>query len=73
LRRGNAFTNWTDVLHAILGLACAMLRRVFWPLSLVMILAFAVYEALEAESRLDSYEDLVEFMIGSLIGLILLP
>jgi uncharacterized membrane protein YhaH (DUF805 family) len=72
-RLSNAFTDWTDALHAVLGFACAMLRSAFWPLSLAMILAFVAYEALEAESRLDSYEDLVELMTGFIVGLILFP
>lgn len=70
---GNAFRSPTDILHAVLGFACAILRRVFWPLSLAMILAFVVYEALEAESRLDSYEDLIEFVAGFMLGLVVFP
>jgi len=72
-RLSNAFTDWTDVLHALVGFACAVLRKVFWPLALAIALAFVVYEALEAESRTDSYEDLIEFAVGFMIGVILFP
>jgi hypothetical protein len=40
-----AFTDWTDVCHAILGFVCAALRKIAWPLALAIILAFVVYEA----------------------------
>jgi len=69
----NAFTDWTDVLHALVGFACAVLRRFFWPLSLAIVLAFVAYEALEAESRAASYEDITEFITGFIVGLILFP
>ena len=72
-RLSNAFTDPSDVLHAVLGFVCAVLRKIAWPLALAMILAFVVYEALEAESRLDSYEDLIEFAVGFMMGLILFP
>ena len=68
-----AFTYWTDAVHALIGFSCAVLRKVFWPLALAMVLAFVVYEALEAESRTDSYEDLIEFAVGFMIGVILFP
>jgi hypothetical protein len=70
---GNAFRSPSDVLHAVLGFVCVALRKIAWPLALAMILAFVVYEALEAESRTDSYEDLIEFAVGFMIGLILFP
>ena len=72
-RFSNAFTHWTDALHALVGFACAVLRKVFWPLALAIALAFVVYEALEAESKTTSYEDLTEFVVGFIVGLILLP
>ena len=69
----NAFTDWTDVLHALVGFACAVLRRFLWPLALAIILAFVIYEALQAESRVASYEDVTEFITGFIVGLILFP
>ena len=72
-RLSNAFTDWTDVLHALVGFACAVLRRFLWPLALAIALAFVIYEALQAESRVTSYEDLTEFVVGFAIGLILSP
>jgi len=67
------FTDWTHICHAILGFVCVALRKIAWPLALAMIIAFVVYEALEAESRTDSHEDLIEFAVGFMIGLILFP
>jgi hypothetical protein len=72
----NAFTSWTDIWHAVLGFTCSALRHLpgLWKLlSLTVALIFVVYEALQAEDRVTSYEDLLEFTIGFILGVILLP
>jgi hypothetical protein len=72
-RPRNAFTSWTDIFHAFLGFICAALRG-WWPtFSILVTLTFIVWEAWQAEDRVTSYEDLLEFTIGFILGVILLP
>jgi hypothetical protein len=73
LRESRAFTDWTDVLHAALGLLCAALRKLWWWAALAIMVAFIAYEALQGEPRVASYEDYVEFITGFVLGLVLFP
>ena len=67
----NAFKSIGDCVHAALGfLACLVnIAPYGWIPSLVIILAFIAYEALEAENPTESYFDLVEFICGFVLGL----
>jgi len=69
----NAFRQPSDILHAILGFACAVLRKYFMPFSLLIALVFIIYEAWQAEDRETSIEDLCEMLTGFALGVILLP
>jgi len=71
LRMYNAFTDKTDVSHAILGfIACFLIIFPYgWILTFLVTLIFIVYQSLEAESRISSYEDLVEYASGFILAL----
>jgi hypothetical protein len=64
----NAFREPWDWLHFLLGFLSAVF--VFYPVSLFIVVAFIIYEALQAESPESSYFDLVEFLCGFMVGLI---
>jgi len=67
----NAFTYWTDWLHAILGFIACLINILpyGWIVSIVIILIFVVYQAVEAEAPMESYHDLIEFVVGFMLGL----
>jgi len=64
----NALKHYTDWIHIILGMLTKVLV-IFSPLlSLLILLTFIVYEALQRESKSESYFDLIEFLVGYIIG-----
>jgi hypothetical protein len=71
-RAREAFTEISDIFHAFIGFLSAfnLLFPYGWISSLLIALIFFVYEALEGESPLCSYFDLVEFLCGFALGLI---
>gem|GEM_PF-2619408 len=74
MRLRNAFRKPSDLFHAIIGfIACLFNFLPFgWIPSLLIILIFAIYESLQAESPIQSYCDLVEFLVGFVLALPLL-
>jgi hypothetical protein len=74
VRVRNAFNRAADLWHAFIGFVCAV-DLVFppfgWMVSLFIALIFFVYEALEAEDRVSSFEDLVCWLCGFALGLII--
>jgi hypothetical protein len=70
----NAFTSIDDYLHALIGFICAFLAKYPFPVklsSLVVFLVFMVYQSLEDEEPIESYCDIVEFLVGFIFCLIL--
>jgi len=70
----NAFRDPYDWLHAALGFAACLINLLpyGWILSMTFMFAFVVYEALQAEKPLDSYCDLLEFLVGYALAVPLL-
>ncbi|MCW1308319.1 MAG: hypothetical protein OH337_03865 [Candidatus Parvarchaeota archaeon] len=66
----NAFRSLDDVWHAVIGFIASTLRRYSygWIISITITLIFIIYQALEAEEEIESYEDIVEFITGFIIG-----
>jgi len=66
----NAFTSLGDYVHAFLGfLSCLVNALPYgWIPSLLIMLVFMAYEALEAERPAESYYDLVEFICGFILA-----
>jgi hypothetical protein len=73
VRVRNAFTEPTDLWHVLIGFLSGVLL-VFtpfgWLVSLFIALVFFVYEGLEAEDRVSSFEDLSCWLCGFALGLI---
>jgi len=70
----NAFRSIDDYLHALIGFICAFTARYPFPVklvSLVLFLVFMVYQSLEDEEPVESYCDIVEFLVGFALCLIL--
>jgi len=71
LKTKNAFRNPSDIVHAILGFAACLVNTLpyGWIVSLVTVLAYTIYEALDAETPRESYHDLIEFLVGFITAL----
>ena len=70
----NAFTSLDDYIHALIGFICAFTARYPFPvklLSITVFLVFMVYQSLENEEPVESYCDIVEFLVGFTLCLIL--
>jgi hypothetical protein len=73
MRVRNAFTEPSDWWHGFLGFLCAVLllsAPFGWLVSFFIALVFFVYEGLEAEDRVSSFEDLACWLCGFALGLI---
>ena len=68
----NAFRHITDLFHALLGFIAAvhMIFPYGWIGTLAILSAFIVYESLQKEDSATSTQDLVEFIVGWLFGMI---
>jgi hypothetical protein len=70
----NAFTSLDDYIHALIGFVCGWLAKCPFPVklsSLAIFLVFMVYQSLEGEEPIESYCDIVEFLVGFTLSLIL--
>jgi hypothetical protein len=74
-RRENAFKKWTDIWHAFLGFTAGLVARLI-PygnvIAFTMTIIYVVYQSLEAETPIDSYCDLVEYLVGLALAALLL-
>jgi 4-hydroxybenzoate polyprenyltransferase len=61
----------TDKFHFFLGLVCGLLMNVMPLISIIIYLIFLIYQALEEEEEIETVEDMVEFVMGLLLGIIL--
>jgi len=68
----NAFKHITDYFHAALGFVAAvhMIFPYGWTGTLAILLAFIVYESMQKEDPATSTQDIVEFIVGWLFGMI---
>ena len=68
----NAFRHITDYFHALLGFIAAvhMLFPYGWIGTLAILLAFTAYESQQKEDPATSTQDIVEFIVGWLFGMI---
>ena len=64
-------TEPTDLFHIFLGFITGFLYhfKPLTPISLVIALAFTIYEASEREALHQTYFDFIEFLVGFMIGL----
>jgi hypothetical protein len=70
----NAFRSVDDYLHALIGFVCGWLAKCPFPVklsSLTIFIVFMVYQSLESEEPIESYCDIVEFLVGFTLSLIL--
>jgi len=69
----NAFQKLTDLFHLALGIVAGVSPRFpfGWIISLIMTVIYMIYQAFEVEEAVESYIDLVEYLYGFIIGLIL--
>ena len=72
LKIKKAFKHITDYFHALLGFIAAvhMLFPYGWTGTLTILLAFIVYESMQKEKSITTTQDLVEFIVGWLFGMI---
>jgi len=72
ISRRNAFREAWDWFHFLLGFLSALLLAFpfGWFSSLVLTVVFIVYEALQAESPIDSYMDIIEYLAGAYVGVV---
>ena len=72
LKIKKAFRQITDYFHALLGFIAAihMLFPYGWTGTLAILTAFIVYESMQKEDPATSTQDIVEFIIGWLFGMI---
>jgi len=68
----NAFKHITDYFHALLGFVAAvhMLFPYGWTGTLAILIVFIAYESMQKEEPTKSYQDIVEFIVGWLFGMI---
>jgi len=68
----NAFRHITDYFHALLGFVAAvhMLFPYGWIGTLAILLAFTAYESTQKENQAETTQDIVEFIVGWLFGMI---
>ena len=66
----NAFRDPYDWLHAALGFAACLINLLpyGWIPSIAIMLTFVVYETLQAEKPIDSYCDILEFLVGCMLA-----
>jgi len=67
----NAFRTATSILHGLAGFIAGIVNVLpyGWTASLALTLVYFVYQALEAESPIDSYVNLTEFICGFIIAI----
>lgn len=68
-RERNAFMEWSDIVHAFFGFISGLTIKFKPLLSIIFIVIFIVYQALEAETPEQSYQDLVEFITGFIVSI----
>jgi NhaP-type Na+/H+ or K+/H+ antiporter len=61
----------TDKFHFFLGLVCGLLMNVMPLISIIIYLIFLLYQTLEEEEEIETVEDMVEFVMGIFLGIIL--
>lgn len=68
----NAFRHITDCFHALLGFIAAvhMIFPYGWIGTLAILLTFIVYESMQREDPAETTQDIVEFIVGWLFGMI---
>jgi len=60
----NFYNKWDDFIHALWGVLTAIVYRINIYVSALMFIFFVVYQSLEKESRVQTIEDLLEFLIA---------
>jgi len=70
----NAFTHVTDFFHALLGFVSAILIRFPYGsvVALAILIIFLIYESIQKEESTKSYQDILEFVVGWVIGAIII-
>ena len=63
------FDDTSSVIHAVLGLATAILKKIGLGIaSATIIVVYTVYQVLEREKDVNKLGDFIEFIVGYLIG-----
>lgn len=62
------FDDWRSVFHAVFGFIISLFGKSIPMISALLIIVYVVYEALEKERAVATVGDVVEFMIGFMIG-----
>ena len=62
------YDDWRSIFHTVLGFAVAMFGKSIPIVGALFIIMYVVYEAVEKEKAMATVGDVVEFMIGFMIG-----
>ena len=63
------FPHLTDYIHLAYGIVCGLLLTLFPVASLILTLSYMVYQLVEREPITETYNDLIEFLTGFVLGL----
>ena len=67
-----AFTEPSDILHLIYGAISALVSWINPLWSIILIIFYILYQAAEMEEQFESYADYVEFILGYILGQLIL-
>jgi hypothetical protein len=71
----NAFRSWTDIAHGILGFIVGAVKLYLplgWLLAFTISIAYIVYQSVEAEPPQQSYHNIIEYLTGLALSIVLL-
>lgn len=63
------FDDWGSVWHSILGFILGVLSKKYYWFVLIMTVVYIVYQCLEKERPVSTVGDIVEFLVGYVLGL----
>jgi len=63
------FPNIADYIHLAYGIVCGLLSILLPVASLILTINYIVYQLVEREPITETYNDLIEFLTGFVVGL----
>jgi len=64
------FDDWRSIFHFILGMIVPLISKVSLLLSVIVVSVYVIYQVLDEENAINTIGDIVEFMVGFMIGLL---
>ena len=62
------FDDWCSIFHTVFGFIIALFGKDIPVISAILIIAYVVYEIMEKERAVATVGDVVEMMVGFMIG-----